>query len=580
MYNAPPVLNGHVPWTDRIVYWDTTVSAAPAGRISKVLPLEFSLLDWHHYAFVKNGNAKQIYIDGVLFHSGSNTGPLPPEVHRLMIGGHVGTPAPRNSMNGLMDDFAIFAKALSATEVASLASGSTPGSLAADTDGDGMPDLWEIGNGLNKDVVDATGDLDNDGATNLQEYLNGTLPGNADTDGDTLKDGVETNTGTWVNATNTGTNPLISDTDGDNLSDGVESNTGTYQSVTNTGTSPLSTDSDADLYPDFTEIQLTSNPASGGITPVAPGAVNLLAYWDFNTTTEPKVARDLVHNFPGTLELDVAYSEDMGGRSGTAGDTAVVFPGITGNVIKIAAAQFMSAVGPSNEMTISVWQRHGFNSPAGSATYWVDSANPSLARFSTVHAPWSDGVIYFDAGGGTAAGQHRISKSMLTTNPDFDWTVWHHIALVRKGTNQQIWIDGTNYHQGAATAPLQRDATTMGIGGQFSGGNAFNGTIDDFAVFASALDSAQIAALAGGTSPQSLTSGSFQITGVAYSAGGFSITFQSSAGQNFKVFRSTNLIDWGSSIADVPASTTGSTTTFTDNSPPAGASAVFYRIQR
>jgi hypothetical protein len=45
---------------------------------------------------------------------------------------------------------------------------------------------------------------------------------NPDTDGDGLKDGVETNTGAFVDATNTGTNPLKADSDGDGFSDGVE----------------------------------------------------------------------------------------------------------------------------------------------------------------------------------------------------------------------------------------------------------------------------------------------------------------------------------------------------------------------
>lgn len=50
-------------------------------------------------------------------------------------------------------------------------------SAAPDTDGDGMPDDWEMANGLNKMFAgDAGQDADMDGLTNLQEYLAGTNP--------------------------------------------------------------------------------------------------------------------------------------------------------------------------------------------------------------------------------------------------------------------------------------------------------------------------------------------------------------------------------------------------------------------
>lgn len=52
-----------------------------------------------------------------------------------------------------------------------------PAQVARDSDGDGMPDEWEIKNKLDpKDPKDGAMDSDGDGYTNVEEYLNGTNP--------------------------------------------------------------------------------------------------------------------------------------------------------------------------------------------------------------------------------------------------------------------------------------------------------------------------------------------------------------------------------------------------------------------
>ncbi len=86
---------------------------------------------------------------------------------------------------------------------------------SGDGDADGLPDEWELANGLNPaDPVDAFEDKDADGLSNLEEFNEGTNPSLADTDGDGLDDAKELK--------ELNTNPLLADTDGDGLNDRVE----------------------------------------------------------------------------------------------------------------------------------------------------------------------------------------------------------------------------------------------------------------------------------------------------------------------------------------------------------------------
>jgi hypothetical protein len=172
-----------------------------------------------------------------------------------------------------------------------------------DSDGDGMPDGWEVKNGFNPLAgTDARADPDNDGLTNLQEYQNDTDPRDADSDDDGLSDGDEVNTHS--------TDPNNRDSDGDGLSDGDEVNTHSTDpnnrdsdgdglsdgdEVNTHSTDPNNADSDRDGMPDGWEVDKGFNPlddTDANADPDNDGLTNLEEYQKYTDPHNPDTDGD------------------------------------------------------------------------------------------------------------------------------------------------------------------------------------------------------------------------------------------------------------------------------------------------
>ena len=128
----------------------------------------------------------------------------------------------------------------------------------ADTDGDGMPDLFEYNNGLNLAFDDRDLDEDNDGLSNYEEYQIGTQANYFDSDGDLLPDGFEYYSDNLDPFT---PNSLFDDFDGDGLD--------TFDEFTH-GTDPDNPDTDNDGINDKDEVSTGSDPLNSSIRPFDP----------------------------------------------------------------------------------------------------------------------------------------------------------------------------------------------------------------------------------------------------------------------------------------------------------------------
>ena len=160
----------------------------------------------------------------------------------------------------------------------------------SDTDGDGLPDGYEIlvtytdpvkPDSDNNDINDGDEDFDEDSLTNLEEYILTTDPWNEDSDGDGLKDGEEINT--------YGTDPLKKDTDDDDLEDGDEIYLGTDPTNPDTDENGI-LDGDEKFYQTFTHIVENEDCAVEEIIVSMEGTGNLQK----TTSVESMMNKDIL----------------------------------------------------------------------------------------------------------------------------------------------------------------------------------------------------------------------------------------------------------------------------------------------
>ena len=142
-----------------------------------------------------------------------------------------------------------------------------------DTDGDAMPENWEIQHGIDpRNASDASADPDADGLSNFGEYVSGNNPNLFSTDGTGVSDwdrvmGIDVDGDglTGIEEITLGTNQFLADTNGDGIADGLghplvssinmdHDGDGIPNAAERlAGTDPFKADTDGDGVPDNTD---------------------------------------------------------------------------------------------------------------------------------------------------------------------------------------------------------------------------------------------------------------------------------------------------------------------------------------
>jgi RHS repeat-associated protein len=211
-----------------------------------------------------------------------------------------------------------------------------------------------------------------------------------------------------------------------------------------------------------------SSPYAQSIT----GVTGLLGYWRFGESSGT-TACDTVGKDPGSYQGGFTLAQS--GATNSDSDTAVKLNGTTGWV----SVPLLSSLDTGDTFTIEGWVKRG--TVGGTASQVIASKQGSswTLSFNTANKLVLQG------------GSTTITTSSGAVS---DTTAWHHVAATKAGSSVHLYIDGQDVTGTVTNATLANSSSPLAIGQTGAGGSWFNGSLDDIALYNSALTASQIAA--------------------------------------------------------------------------------------
>jgi hypothetical protein len=457
---------------------------------------------WYHLVVTDEAGVTTWYVNGVeVSDTGDHTGAgIDFGNSNFQLGAWNGG----RLLDGRMDEFAIYDTALSAERV--LAHFQAATALAGpDTDGDGLPNVWEVSNRLDpnddgttgesapgrKDGPNgADGDPDGDRLVNSREFQRETDPQDSDTDDDGLKDGEELDT--------YGTNPTKDDTDGDGLKDGDEvtihrTNPARADSdgdglddgrEVTIGTMPTIADTDGDAFDDGLEVNtLQSNPLDPKDPPIVGGGNSLYTQ---KVLADGPVAYYRFEESTGVVAVDSSTSGKHGIYNGDVGfGTPSVHPNLGSAADLTGGYIAIPNTGSFSESTVEVWLQldaggEGCCTSIASAGTWTPNALHWNLTAGNVFEHAVNGQGNVSTGGGTFVA---------------DGTTWYHLVVTNGGGVTTTYVNGMEVPDiGDHTGDVIDYGNSNFQIGAWNGERLLDGRIDEFVIYDKVLTPEQVLA--------------------------------------------------------------------------------------
>ncbi|MCB0762375.1 MAG: T9SS type A sorting domain-containing protein [Flavobacteriales bacterium] len=153
--------------------------------------------------------------------------------------------------------------------------------------------------------------------------------------------------------------------------------------------------------------------------------------------------------------------------------------------VKVPAGAFAQI---DDQVTISFWLRGDENAQPLNSTVF-EGVNAANQRVLNSHLPWGNGRVYWDAG--QDGGYDRIDKQ--ASEPDYEG-VWNHWAFTKDtGTGiMNIYLNGVLWHTGSDKDNSMAGIVKFSIGAATGWSNYYEGDIDEFRIWDTALEAGVI----------------------------------------------------------------------------------------